>query len=75
MRGHRSRILWRPTLRRGAITFVVDQSYIALALGSKITLGSILPPFFENLLPEGALLQLIQKEFDVGAFDNFGVLG
>ncbi|MFT3940315.1 type II toxin-antitoxin system HipA family toxin [Rhodopseudomonas sp.] len=42
--------------------------------GDKITQGAILPPFFENLLPEGALLDLVRKEFGAGAFDNFDVL-
>ncbi|MGY3582152.1 serine/threonine-protein kinase HipA [Bradyrhizobium sp. USDA 4341] len=42
--------------------------------GDKITQGSVLPPYFENLLPEGALLELVQKEFGAGAFDNFDVL-
>jgi serine/threonine-protein kinase HipA len=85
----------------GAITFTVDQAYVALGArrpilslawkgqtedgpqgskarllhhGDKITQGSILPPYFENLLPEGALLELVQKEFGAGAFDNFDVL-
>jgi serine/threonine-protein kinase HipA len=82
----------------GAVTFTVDQKYIALGPGrpilslawqepteegtkarlldngDKITQGAILPPFFENLLPEGALLDLVRKEFGTGAFDNFDVL-
>jgi serine/threonine-protein kinase HipA len=87
----------------GAMTFVVDQSYIALGptrpvcslswksadlaedgpkgtkarllyRGDKIGNAGQLPIFFENLLPEGALLELIQKEFGVGAFDSFDVL-
>lgn len=85
----------------GAITFTIDQAYVALGArrpilslawkgqtedgpkgskarllhhGDKITQGSILPPYFENLLPEGALLELVQKEFGAGAFDNFDVL-
>jgi serine/threonine-protein kinase HipA len=82
----------------GAVTFTVDQKYIALGPGrpvlslawqepteegtkarllanrDKITQGAILPPFFENLLPEGALLDLVRKEFGAGAFDNFDVL-
>jgi serine/threonine-protein kinase HipA len=82
----------------GAVTFTVDQKYIALGHGrpilslawqepteegtkarlldngDKITQGAILPPFFENLLPEGALLDLVRKEFGSGAFDNFDVL-
>jgi serine/threonine-protein kinase HipA len=43
-------------------------------VGDKIGNNGLLPPFFENLLPEGALLGLIQKEFGIGAFDNFDVL-
>jgi serine/threonine-protein kinase HipA len=87
----------------GAMTFVVDQSYIALGpgrpvcslawksadlaeegqkgtkarllnRGDKISNAGQAPIFFENLLPEGALLELIQKEFGVGAFDSFDVL-
>jgi len=82
----------------GAVTFTVDQKYIALGPtrpilslswqesteegtkarllhnGDKITQGAILPAFFENLLPEGALLDLVRKEFGAGAFDNFDVL-
>ena len=30
---------------------------------NKFTNGTILPPYFENLLPEGALLDLVEKEF------------
>jgi serine/threonine-protein kinase HipA len=40
----------------------------------KTTRGNILPPYFENLLPEGALLELVEKEFGTGAFDSFDVL-
>ena len=40
----------------------------------KFTRGSSLPPYFENLLPEGALLDLVEKEFGTGAFDSFDVL-
>jgi serine/threonine-protein kinase HipA len=40
----------------------------------KVMLGGSLPPFFQNLLPEGALLELVEKEFGAGAFDNFDVL-
>jgi serine/threonine-protein kinase HipA len=42
--------------------------------GDKIMRGGLLPPFFENLLPEGALRELVAKEFGAGAFDNFDVL-
>lgn len=42
--------------------------------GDKISQGAILPPFFENLLPEGALLELVRSEFGAGAFDIFDVL-
>jgi len=40
----------------------------------KSTRGNTLPPYFENLLPEGALLELVEKEFGTGAFDSFDVL-
>jgi len=40
----------------------------------KSTRGNNLPPYFENLLPEGALLDLVEKEFGTGAFDSFDVL-
>jgi serine/threonine-protein kinase HipA len=40
----------------------------------KTTRGNNLPPYFENLLPEGALLDLVEKEFGTGAFDSFDVL-
>jgi serine/threonine-protein kinase HipA len=36
--------------------------------------GGSLPSFFQNLLPEGALRELVEKEFGAGAFDNFDVL-
>ena len=41
---------------------------------NKFTNGTILPPYFENLLPEGALLDLVEKEFGTGAFDSYDVL-
>jgi serine/threonine-protein kinase HipA len=44
------------------------------ARGDKITHGRMLPPYFDNLLPEGALLDLVEKEFGTGSFDNFDVL-
>ncbi len=40
----------------------------------KSTRGPNLPPYFENLLPEGALLDLVEKEFGTGAFDSYDVL-
>jgi serine/threonine-protein kinase HipA len=40
----------------------------------KTTRGSALPPYFENLLPEGALLELVEKEFGTGAFESYDVL-
>jgi len=40
----------------------------------KSTRGNYLPPYFENLLPEGALLELVAKEFGTGAYDSFDVL-
>ena len=36
--------------------------------------GPSLPPYFENLLPEGALLELVEREFGTGAFDSYDVL-
>jgi serine/threonine-protein kinase HipA len=42
--------------------------------GDKITHGRILPPYFDNLLPEGALLELVEREFGTGSFDNYDVL-
>jgi serine/threonine-protein kinase HipA len=44
------------------------------ARGDKITHGRTLPPYFDNLLPEGALLDLVEKEFGTGSFDNYDVL-
>lgn len=38
------------------------------------TMRGTLPPYFENLLPEGALLDLVEKEFGTGAFDSYDVL-
>lgn len=40
----------------------------------KLMLGSLLPPFFENLLPEGALRELVERELGAGEHDNFDVL-
>lgn len=40
----------------------------------KIMRGGLLPPFFQNLLPEGALRKLVEAEFGTGAFDDFDVL-
>lgn len=40
----------------------------------KIANGRYLPPYFDNLLPEGALLELIEREFGTGSFDNYDVL-
>jgi serine/threonine-protein kinase HipA len=40
----------------------------------KSTRGPTLPPYFENLLPEGALLDLVEQEFGTGAFDSYDVL-
>lgn len=51
------------------------ESLERLAMRSdKITHGRILPPYFDNLLPEGALLDLVEKEFGTGTFDNYDVL-
>ncbi|SDO47773.1 type II toxin-antitoxin system HipA family toxin [Afipia sp. GAS231] len=40
----------------------------------KIAHGRHLPPYFDNLLPEGALLDLVEREFGTGTFDNYDVL-
>jgi serine/threonine-protein kinase HipA len=40
----------------------------------KISRGTHLMPFFDNLLPEGALLELVEREFGTGAFDRYDVL-
>jgi len=40
----------------------------------KISRGTHLMPFFDNLLPEGALLDLVEREFGTGAFDRYDVL-
>ena len=36
--------------------------------------GSLLPPFFQNLLPEGALRELVERTFGNDQFDQFDVL-
>ncbi len=36
--------------------------------------GRHLPAFFDNLLPEGALRDLVERELGSGTFDNFDVL-
>jgi serine/threonine-protein kinase HipA len=82
----------------GAVSFLVDEDYIALgpnrpiismawrgadeqqtiqrliARTDKTMRGGLLPPFFQNLLPEGALRELVDKEFGSGPFDEFDVL-
>lgn len=82
----------------GAVSFIVDDAYIALGQNrpivsmawrgadeaqtlarlqrrdDKIMRGGLLPPYFQNLLPEGALRELVEKEFGTGAFDDFDVL-
>lgn len=40
----------------------------------KVSRGTHLMPFFDNLLPEGALLDLVEREFGTGAFDRYDVL-
>ena len=40
----------------------------------KLSRGGYLPPFFDNLLPEGALRDLVDREFGTGNFDDFDVL-
>ncbi len=44
------------------------------ARGDKIMHGGLLPPFFQNLLPEGALRELVIKELGSGPFDHFDLL-
>jgi serine/threonine-protein kinase HipA len=52
-----------------------DQTLLRLtSRNDKIMRGGLLPPFFQNLLPEGALRELVEKQFGTGAFDNFDVL-
>lgn len=41
------------------------------ARGDKIMQGGLLPAFFQNMMPEGALRELVSKEFVHGAFDQF----
>lgn len=41
------------------------------ARGDKIMQGGLLPAFFQNMMPEGALRELVAKEFLHGAFDQF----
>lgn len=40
----------------------------------KVRHHQYLPPYFNNLLPEGALRVLVEREFGTGTFDNFDVL-
>ena len=40
----------------------------------KMMRGTHLPAFFDNLLPEGALRDLVERELGPGAFDNFDIL-
>lgn len=40
----------------------------------KIGLNGWLPPFFDNLLPEGALRELVEREMGHGRTDHFDVL-
>ena len=44
------------------------------ATADKLTKGTFLPPFFANVLPEGALRDLVKREFGAGDFDDFDVL-
>lgn len=44
------------------------------ARGDKIMQGGLLPAFFQNLLPEGVLRDLVAKEFLHGSFDEFDVI-
>lgn len=83
----------------GAVTFVVDDSYVdrgpgrpilSLALHAtsgdedtidrlrqrhdKIGRVSALPPFFSNLLPEGALRSVVEAQLPLGDAHEFGIL-
>lgn len=40
----------------------------------KVARGIGLPPYFDNLLPEGTLLTLVEREFGTGDFDRYDVL-
>jgi serine/threonine-protein kinase HipA len=52
-----------------------EETHVRLrSTGDKVMQGGSLPPFFQNMLPEGALRGLVEKEFGAGAFDNFDVL-
>ncbi|BCB22183.1 type II toxin-antitoxin system HipA family toxin [Bosea sp. ANAM02] len=44
------------------------------ARGDKIMQGGYLPAFFQNMLPEGILRDIVAKEFVHGAFDQADVL-
>lgn len=44
------------------------------ARGDKISLHGLLPPWFSNLLPEGALRLLVETEMGQGAHDQYDVL-
>lgn len=101
LRPHLGQDLRVGTLARdpsGAVTFAMDEAFIALgpqrplvslawrgrneeesiarmlAREDKIMRGGLLPPFFANLLPEGALRELVEKQLGTGAFDDFDVL-
>ena len=52
-----------------------DESLMRLTNpNDKMMRGTHLPAFFDNLLPEGALRDLVERELGPGAFDNFDVL-
>ncbi|WP_195909641.1 type II toxin-antitoxin system HipA family toxin [Rhizobium tubonense] len=54
---------------------IEDDTRVRLrSTSDKVMQGGSLPPFFQNMLPEGALRELVEKEFGAGAFDNFDVL-
>ena len=40
----------------------------------KIMRSGLLPPYFQNMLPEGALRELVEAEFGTGDFDDFDVI-
>jgi serine/threonine-protein kinase HipA len=82
----------------GGISFIVDDSFIALGSArplvslawsgrteqdslarllnrnDKVMRSGLLPVFFANLLPEGALRELVEQELGTGAFDDLDVL-
>ena len=58
---------WRGATEEDTLRRLASRHDKVMRLGS-------LPPFFQNLLPEGALRELVEREFGTGAFDDFDVL-